>query len=954
MTEDPDINDNFPLRESLSPPIIAHPVYECAEAVTVTGFMAHARVRIFANLNDLLAQEEPCLGFATITLNRRVKVGESLTATQEVNGQTSLLSSLPVIVQPLDQNRIRNTKPDVVEPLYECGRVVPVANLVPITRLHVLENGAEIGQAAVAQNYHAVVTSPLKAGSQVSAVQIACEGTDHEIKGPQSDFAFPPPLTAPSPPPAPIVDAASLIPGNDVVTLTGLLVGASVQIFDQGNLVSSGWLANAGSNWFSLDKRLSNTPITATQELCGKVSPESDPVVPAGRLEAPQVLGPICIGARFVVIRGSTINSTVVVLRNGTPMTHGGAAPGDLVLQLGQNASLNVGDAITVLQYMNGSISPTSTPVIVTSGLQEPSVEILGGDPFFQAKATEEPIHGPVFPRGRGPGPNIRIQACCTREVKAWITGPLGDRVADLELDQLYPGYYQANWPWNSSSGWQIPNGIPVGEYNVHVRSSCHEREAVAPFYVVFDPVAVSGPSRFSFDGTAVWFGTGLNTIHGLHYYLHCSDWRVFRIAIQAVSGQTIPYDAAVAVARAEEGLFSYSLDYHANDVVDLIVNYNEAQCADDAACLTALLRAVGIPAHPVTADAAKEIGAADWPFDTWVEFLADHGGAVEWRIFHPHQYPGMQPESRGDFGLRGVANKGFNDLIVMANESWVLAQLDDGSADVSYGRSACREPNQIVIKGSWIDELCESGYWPQPHWDCAGVRMRSFVAGEGFRLTGGELTFGGRLSGTVHLINPMEDRQFGYLTVELVTRRLESKSLVDTVLNSIKLYVAVDPDGSVTLPFDFELPPTLPPGRDLYLRAKLDERNALITPVSLPSPLQAKLNMPVLWQEGTEGTIQILIHNSGNFALRTVEVGIEAPFALRLERQHTIRFDMLMPGEEREIAFTARAIAALPSGSLHVSIASENGGGLMLRQPFRVEGHPDRIEALPSSRMLE
>ena len=402
MAEGPDINDHFPLRESLSPPLIDHPVFECAEAVFVTGFMAHARVSVFANLNDPLAQEEPPFGFATITLNRRVNAGESLTATQEVNGQTSLHSSLPAIVQPLDQNRIRNTKPDIVEPLYECGRVVPVANLVPSTRLHVLENGAEIGQAAVAQTFHAVLTPPLKVGSQISAVQVACEGTNHEIKGPQSDFASPPPLPAPSPPPAPTVDAASLIPGNDVVTLTGLLVGAGVQIFDQGNLVSSGWLATAGANRFPLDKRLSNTPIKATQELCGNVSPASDPVVPAGRLEALQVLGPICVGARFVVIRDSTINATVVVLRNGQPMTHGGAAPGDIVLQLGQNASLNVGDVVTALQYMNGSISATSDLVIVTAGLGEPSVEILGGDPFFLPKANEEPIGGPVFPRGRG------------------------------------------------------------------------------------------------------------------------------------------------------------------------------------------------------------------------------------------------------------------------------------------------------------------------------------------------------------------------------------------------------------------------------------------------------------------------------------------------------------------------------------------------------------------------
>ncbi len=947
MSEGPDINDRFPLRESLSPPLIAHPVFECAEAVYVTGFMAHARVRVFAGLNELLAEEEPPFGFAIIQLQRRVNVGESLTATQEVNGQISQHSVLPVIVEPLDQNRIRNTKPDIIEPLYECGQVVPVANLVPSTRLHIIENGVEIGQASVAQTYHAVVTQPLKAGSQVNAVEIACEGTDHEIRGPQSDFANPPPLAAPVPMPAPTVDKASLIPGNDAVALTGLLVGASVQIFDAGNLICSGWLANAGSNWFPVSTRLSNTPITATQELCGKVSTPSDPVTPEGKLQAPMVLQPLCAGTRFVVIRGSTINATVVVLRNGQPMTHGGAAPGDLVLQLGQNAVLNAGDVITAVQYMNGSISSPSAPVTVMAGLEVASVEILGGESFFLPKANETPIPGPVFPRGRGAGPVIRIQGCCTREIKAWITGPRGEHVTDLVLDQLYPGYYAAHWGWNSVAGWEVPGGIPVGEYHVHVHTDCQEGDADVPFYVIFDPVAVGGPPRFSFDGTAVWFGTGNNSVQGLHYYLHCSDWRVFRIAIQAVSGFTVAYDAAIVVARADEALFGYSLNYHTQDVVDLIVNYREAQCADDAACLTALLRSVGIPAHPVTADAGLETGAANWTFDTWVEFLTDHG-VVEWLVFHPHQYDNMQPEPRGIFGKRGVANKGFNDIIVMANESWVLAQLDDGTSDITYGRQSCGEPNQVINKAPWIDELCESGYWAQPHWDCSEVRTRSFTPSSGFRLREGEIAFGERLSGTIDLVNNMEDREFGRLVVELVTTRLESKAFAEERLDAVELPVAIDPGETVTVPFDFALPTTMLPGRELYLHAKINERTAALLLLQLSLPLQANVDMAQVWQEGEEGPIRIILYNAGDTQLQAVNVEIEAPYALSLEQQHPVRLDALAPGEEREITFIARASTGLASGSLHVSIATSNGGGLLLRKPFRVEERQVQIEAWP------
>lgn len=949
MTVGPDVNERFPIRESLAPPIIDRPVFECAEAVHVSGFMAHARVRVWANGVDLLAEDEPPFGFAKMQLARPVAVGEVLTATQEAGGQLSAPGPA-VTVLPLDADRVRNTVPDVIEPLYECGRVVPVGNLTPSTWVHVDEDGVEIGRAAVAGGYEVVLTVPLRAGSDVSAMQVACEGTGHEVRGPNSPLALPPPLPAPVPVPAPAVDAASLIIGNDTVTLTGLLVGAGVEVFDSGALVSSGWLATAGANWFPLTQRLSGGPVTATQELCGNVSPSSPPETPSAKLRAPEVLGPICEGARFVAIRGSVVNATVVVLRNGSPMTHGGSGPADVVLHLGQGAVLSAGDVVTALQYMNGTISPPSAPVTVTSRLGEASVEILGGESFFRPGPHEDPIPGPVFPRGRGSGPAIRVQTCCEREVVAWVTGPEGRHLANLELDELYPGYFAATWPWTGDPGWPSPGNIPVGEYRINVRSDCQERDASVPFFVVFDPAVAGGAPRFSFDGTAIWFGTGANDVRALHYYLRCNDWRVFRIAIQAAAGHTVPHDAAVAVARAEEALFAYSLDYHTNDVLDLLMHYPDAQCADDAACLTALLRCVGIPAHPVTADAGLETGAAYWTFDTWVEFLAEHGGATEWRVLHPHEYPGMAPETRAVFGLRGVANKGFNDLVVMAGEHWDWADIDDGTADVAYGRNACDEPEQALTRAAWVDEVCEAGYWPQPHWECAGVRRHSLVPGNGVRFDGGELEFGGPLSGSVHLVNPFDDRHFGRLTVELVTSRLESKAFVQRVLHAVEAPIVLDPGEPVNLRFDFTLPPTLAPGEELFLRARLDERTALLRPVGVRTWLDAAMDMPSEWRQDEEGTVRVVITNRGPGDLRDVEVDVIAPYALVSERARPERIDVLRSGERREVEIKAMAVTKLPAGSLHVTFASANGGGVTLRHPFRVEPSPTPTDARPAA----
>jgi hypothetical protein len=646
------------------------------------------------------------------------------------------------------------------------------------------------------------------------------------------------------------------------------------------------------------------------------------------------------------------VNAIVVLRRNSSIVGYGGAAPGDVILALGGNQVLHAGDVVTAIQYMGPTISPTSNAVTVVQHLGQPFVEVLGGEPFFLPKGSEKPIAGPVFPRGRGVGPVIRVQACCEEGVRIEIFDPQGHLVAKPDLIELFPGYYTAEWSWSSDTGWAIPEGIPVGEYTVAANTTCDQREARVPFYVIFNPADVDGPARFSFDSTAVWFGTGNNSVRGLHYYLHPSDQRVFGIAIGAVSGMTDSYDAAIAVARAEEDLFAYSLSYHTQDVVDLIVNFTEAQCADDACCLTALLRAVGIPAHPVTADAGLETGAANWTFDTWVEFLASHAGATDWRIFHPHEYPKMLPESRATFGsTRGVATKAFNDVIVMANESWVAAQLDDGTNDVSYGRNNCQEPNQALTMASWVGELCEAGYFTAPHWDCGGVQPRSLQPGNGFRFREGELVFGGLLEGTVHVINRATERTFGRLVVELVSHLPESKAFTEESFGAVAISIVLESNGTFEAPFRFNLPRTAKPGRELYLRARLDERTAALAEVRIRPRIECRVDLPREIREADEVRVRAVIRNTTAEPVRMIDVDLIAPFVLDVEQRSPRRFEGLAPYEEREIWWTARAVAALDSGSLRVAVSTADGGGVVARRPFAVVGRLVAVDARPGFR---
>lgn len=951
MAEGPRIHNEFPIRENLSPPFL-DPVSDCAEAVSVSAFLPRAIVRVWSGATDLLAQEQPDLSSAVLRLRRPVKVGEPLTTTQEVGGQESQRLVPPVTVEPLNDSAVRTQQPDVGKVLFECGRIVPVGNLVPGgVRVHVSERDpapagatAEVGNEPAAQAWYPVVTfSGLHAGFFVSARQVACEGTDHEVSGPSA--AEVQVQAAPSPPPAPIPpDPNSIIPGDTAVTFSGLLVGALVEVFDSGSLMGSGF-ANASSNYVPVWPPLRGGPVTARQTLCGPASPESPPVRPEGKIAPLTVLEPICAGSHFVVIRGARMNAAVVVFNNGSPVGYAGGKPGDLIVALDQGKVLNPGDIVTARQYVDpvvnpGGVSPPSNNARVVGGLRQPVIEIIGGEPFFNARANEEPIDGPVFPRGRGGGPSIRIQACCSKDVVLEILGPDGAPVAKPPLAELIPGYFAATWSWTSFSGWAVPGGIPVGRYEAVVRTGCDQAEARAPFYVIFNPADVGGPPRFSFDDTAVWFaGAGPNALKGLHYFLHPSDRRIFSIAINAARRKTDSYQAAIAVARAEESLFTYTDSSGTNDTIDQLLNRSEAQCADDACFLVALLRAVGIPAHPVTADVNFETTNAQWSFDTWIEFLATNAGATEWRVFHPHEFPKMSPESRSVFGARGVATKGFDDILIMANETWPFAPLDDDLPDITFTRNECGEPVQNLNKPRWIDELCEQGYWAQAHWDCAGVQPRSLVAGDGFRLVGGDLSFGGRVSGTVHLVNPTGERLLGSLVIELAVMRDRVKAISRVPSEGVVVSLpGTEPGRSVTVPFDLRIPETLDPGSELLLWARLNNSTTVVRRLTVPPRVAIDADVPRRLLEGEEARIRATVRNLTAGRVSGVVADLVVPFALQVAEGRTRHLEALEPHEAREVAWTVRALTHLRSGSIHVSLATADGGGVLLRRPFTVD----------------
>src|SRR6266404_1642429 len=263
-TKGPIISEHFPVKRpnELSPPIVS-PVGECTRAVHVSGFIAHATVRVFVNTTTQAGMAQPYFAEADISLAQSLNLGDRVTATQEVLGIQSAQSVDPIIVGPYPAALNR---PVIGPDLFACGQLVPVDQLNPGTHVSVFRNGGSnpIGEAEATQAFVPVLTQSLNLVDQITAVQTACPDTPTKrIVGPTSLAA--PVRASPNPPPRPNVEPYPI--GADAVVLNGLFVGADVQVLNNG-APAGGGLATGSRNRAPLQPAAaSGSNVSATQKL---------------------------------------------------------------------------------------------------------------------------------------------------------------------------------------------------------------------------------------------------------------------------------------------------------------------------------------------------------------------------------------------------------------------------------------------------------------------------------------------------------------------------------------------------------------------------------------------------------------------------------------------------------------------------------------------------------------
>jgi outer membrane protein assembly factor BamB len=350
----PEIADRYPIQEppQLSAPIVEGPIHECALFVRVSGFIPEAIVTVFAG-GAQVGKDTPKHGSADIKLDRPLVLNESITAVQIVGGVISEKSYDAVTVTAYPNL----TKPVAIPEVYECGRVVPVGNLIASTHVDVWDTvappPASIGNGETTGNWQPISTNSLEKDHSVRAQQTACPAvpTKTAVSQPSEPLKV---KQAPNPPPSPFLTPPQHpVIGTRQLTAHGLLVGSHVQI-DYDNTGVAGGFSNAAENLVDVPPVPPGVGVTVSQTLCTESAP-SPPITATDEVPTPIIGGPICAGSHYVMVDNTTPGATVVLLRGGAQIGNGGGTVGTLKTSVGQGMTLQDGDALTAVQYVKSS-----------------------------------------------------------------------------------------------------------------------------------------------------------------------------------------------------------------------------------------------------------------------------------------------------------------------------------------------------------------------------------------------------------------------------------------------------------------------------------------------------------------------------------------------------------------------------------------------------------------------
>ncbi|HEY6329120.1 MAG TPA: hypothetical protein VI756_07275 [Blastocatellia bacterium] len=159
----------------LLPPTVIGPISVCNSSIRVQGQNIGATVDLFeSGSSNPIGGGTATLSDQVFPLNSGLKLsaGQSITATQSQNGETSPPSPAPVAVQSATES-IGTVA--CVSHIYQCGQALSFTGAMPGATVQVTAGGAMRGQAVSADGTAEVIlSSPTQASDTLIATQIAC------------------------------------------------------------------------------------------------------------------------------------------------------------------------------------------------------------------------------------------------------------------------------------------------------------------------------------------------------------------------------------------------------------------------------------------------------------------------------------------------------------------------------------------------------------------------------------------------------------------------------------------------------------------------------------------------------------------------------------------------------------------------------------------------------------
>lgn len=343
--------------ELLSPPWLGEPLYQCATAVTVWGFVPHATVEVELDGTIVLSQS---VGFpepvgATLALPAPLVAGQQARVRQTAGGATSDWSPLVEVRDHTKDYPAGPPRPQVnPAPVLTCGSRTGVGNLLGGANVWITADGTEVGRVdGCAAPQQGVNVNPFYSlGQRVRAHTELCG----DKAAPSLEH-----VVQPGPSPLPVPGFDPIYAGGEQLKITSIANGARVSVSRGGSALGT-FRCWGGALLLGLSPAFSTgETFEATQELCPGDPPSGSgttTVQPCSALPAPAI-GPVQAGDTVVTVTASVPGAVIKVYRNLVQVGLGGAPV------VGLSQALVAGDVLHVVQSLAGCAGTLARQVTV-------------------------------------------------------------------------------------------------------------------------------------------------------------------------------------------------------------------------------------------------------------------------------------------------------------------------------------------------------------------------------------------------------------------------------------------------------------------------------------------------------------------------------------------------------------------------------------------------------------